>query len=338
MPNKNLVIVSNESIYVNNNKYFCDNVDIKSTVDGLSKLYNLIFLGRGSFQKRNFIINFKNIKVGLNIFSYLYNIFKTLNTNSNYLIISITPFTFFAFLILFLFRKKIFIYLRSNGFKEYEVILGKRWVWIYKIMYSLVLRKSHIISCQQDLVINRKFDLVTPSELDEKWLYPHKEALLEKVKLLYVGRIKIEKGIYSLIDIFNDLKIDSTLSIVGVGNRLTVNNSNIKFYGFENDITKLSKIYDEHNITILPSFTEGYPKVVLESLARSRPIIAFEEIIHISENRHGVFICKRNSESLSETIQFIIQNYSDIQKKISKNQLPEKKDFIKQISNILDKN
>jgi len=338
MSNKNLVVVSNESVYFNNNKYYCDNVDIKSSVDGLSKLYNLFFLGRASFQKRNFVINSTKINLGLNIFSYLYKIFKTFNTNSNYLIISITPYTFFAFLILFLFRKKIFIYLRSNGFKEYEVILGKRWVWIYKIMYSLILRKSHIISCQQDLVVNRKFDLVTPSELDEKWLSPHKEASVEKVKLLYVGRIKVEKGIYSLIDIFNDLKIDATLSIVGTGDRLTVNNGNIKLYGFENNITKLSKIYDDHNITILPSFTEGYPKVVLESLARSRPIIAFDEINHISENRQGVFICKRNSESLSKTIQFIIQNYSDIQKKISKNHLPEKKDFIKQISNILDKN
>ena len=34
-----LFIISNESIYENNSKYFCDNLDLKSTPEGLNKTF-----------------------------------------------------------------------------------------------------------------------------------------------------------------------------------------------------------------------------------------------------------------------------------------------------------
>ena len=54
------------------------------------------------------------------------------------------------------------------------------------------------------------------------------------------------------------------------------------------------KIYDEHNIFILPSFTEGHPMVLLEALSRRRPVIIFEDIEHVIGNKKGVFVAKRN--------------------------------------------
>ena len=39
----------------------------------------------------------------------------------------------------------------------------------------------------------------------------------------------------------------------------------------------LIKIYDSHDIFILPSFTEGHPMALLESLARNRPVIIFDD-------------------------------------------------------------
>ena len=55
----------------------------------------------------------------------------------------------------------------------------------------------------------------------------------------------------------------------------------------------LIKIYDNHNIFILPSFTEAHPKVIDESLARLRPVIIFEEIKHIIQNRKGNICCQK---------------------------------------------
>ena len=86
---------------------------------------------------------------------------------------------------------------------------------------------------------------------------------------------------------------------------------------------------------ILPSFTEGHPQVVLESLARKRPVIIFEEIKHIIGEKKGIFISKRNINSFSEKIEFVMKNYSNIQASMDQNRLPTKQEFISQISNIL---
>jgi glycosyltransferase involved in cell wall biosynthesis len=150
-----------------------------------------------------------------------------------------------------------------------------------------------------------------------------------------VGRIKVEKGVFSLFKIFDKMSIDAELSIVGNTKNLKLKNKKINFFGFKNTVSALIKTYDNHNITILPSFTEAHPKVVDESLARARPVIIFEEINHIIQNKYGVFVSKRNAKSLSETIDFIMRNYSNIQENMKKNKLPTKQEFISQITQIL---
>ena len=77
------------------------------------------------------------------------------------------------------------------------------------------------------------------------------------------------------------------------------NNKKINFFGFEHNASELIKTYDNHNITILPSFTEAHPKVVDESLARARPVIIFEEITHVIQNRYGLFVSKRKRQVIN---------------------------------------
>ena len=112
-------------------------------------------------------------------------------------------------------------------------------------------------------------------------------------------------------------------------------NKNIEFLGHGFDVKSLIRIYDDHNITILPSFTEGHPHVVDESLSRKRPVIIFEEIAHIVKDKKGIFVSKRNARSLTQTIEFIMNNYSNIQVAMEKNKLPTKQEFILQMSRIL---
>ena len=97
----------------------------------------------------------------------------------------------------------------------------------------------------------------------------------------------------------------------------------------------LINIYDKHNITVLPSFTEATPYVVDESLARKRPVIIFEDIEYIIRDKKGIFVSKRDLNSFSETANYIMENYKEIQKKMEKNVLPTKKGMIKQISDII---
>jgi len=334
---KELIIISKEKIYKKNGSFYCDNVDMKSIPEGLGKNIKVSIIAVKSKIERNHKIDLKEIRTASNIFEFLYSIFMTFKRKkANYLLISITPYSFFAYLLLFAFRKKIFVYLRSNGYEEYKAILGFFGSLIYHVMYSFVTFKSDIITCQKRLVKKKNYNLVFPSEIDINWTRNRTKPFISKPKLLYVGRLKVEKGIFSLLEIFDKITTDVELSILGKKENITIDNKKVNLIGFENNAQEIIKIYDNHNITILPSFTEAHPKVIDESLARMRPVIIFEEIAHIIQNRYGIFVSKRNAKPLLEVISFILSNYSNILAKMEKNKLPTKKKFISQMVKILN--
>jgi len=340
MSYKNLVILNNEKVFRENNTFYCDNLDLKIIPEGLNEYYKVQYIVRKSTKKGGQNIKLENIKVAPNIFKFIYFVYKTLKIpDANYLIVCITPYTFLSFLILYLFKKrKVFVYLFSSGHEEYKHILGRWSVWIYHFMYKIVTSNSKVIVCHERLFDKKKSHLVYISRLDEEWLKNHQNAPLDKIRFLYVGRMSHEKGIFQFLKMFNKIKLDSELSIVGDAKNKGAEDKNINFLGYIADPKSLINIYDKHNIMILPSFTEATPYVVDEALSRKRPVIIFEDISYIVRDKTGIFICKRNVESLLDTTNYIIKNYKEIQKSMEKNVLPTKKDMIKQISDIIKDN
>jgi len=336
---KNLNIITNEKIYFNKKFFFAENIDCPSIVDGLSKYFNIKVFGRKSHKiEKNLILKKKKIYLSNNIFNFIKNIILNINFNSSYtLIISITPYTFLAFFFINLFsKKKIYIYLRSDGFKEYEIILGKKFIILYKLMYNYIIYRSIIIACEKNLSLNESFHLVQPSEISKEWLLPKKKIYNPSFNFLYVGRLKIEKGIYYLVDLFNNLEKNKFfLKIVGQGQINSHLNSNIKILNYISKFSDLIKIYDTHSIFVLPSYTEAHPKVIDEALSRLLPVIIFEDIKHVVGNRKGIFVCKRNINNFIKMAEFIFKNYFNIVSDIKKNILPTKDKFISDLAKII---
>ncbi len=333
---KDLIIINNEKVFQENKNFYCDNLDLKILPEDLNNYYKVQYIVRSSDKKKDQKINLDNVKPSSNIFKFIYFIYKTFKfTDASYLLISITPYTFFSFLLLFLFRKKIFIYLFSSGHEEYKHILGGWAVWIYHFMYKLVTRHSKVIVCHERLYDKKKSQLVYISRLNDEWLANQKEVLLDKIRLLYVGRMSPEKGIFNFIKMFQKMELGAEFSIVGNTQNENIPNNNIKFFGYVADPKSLINIYDKHNITVLPSYTEATPYVVDESLARKRPVIIFEDIEYIIRNKKGIFVSKRDINSFIEKTKYIMKNYEEIQKNMEKNVLPTKKSMIKQISDII---
>ena len=332
-----LIIISNEKIFTNTDGDFCDNVDIKTIFEGMSKKFDIDAYCRHSLKKKIVKVNLNKIFFIKNILSFIKSIYKIITTkNKKILYISIHPFSFCFFIFISLFRNNSYVYLRSDGFKEYEIILGKKWTWVYKIMYSIITNSSKIISCHNSLGKGKNQILVNPSEIDNDWLKNIKEASLEYPQLLYVGRIKIEKGIHSLIKIIKKMNTKIQLTIIGNGeDKLQEEKSYMKLIPFLNKKEELIEYYDGNNIVILPSFTEAHPKIVDEALARSRPVIIFEEIKHIIGERKGIFVSQRNEESLKKTIFHVISNYKTIQNDIKQNKLPTKEKFLNELEQII---
>ena len=174
--------------------------------------------------------------------------------------------------------------------------------------------------------------------MDSVWLRQPKNTEIRNFKLLYVGRIRVEKGIFALSELIRN-KRDISLTIIGAeqGSSNKINQSNIKILPTQSNKTKLIKQYDDHNIFILPSFTEGHPMVLLESLARRRPVVIFDEIKHVIGDKKGIFISKRNFLSFLGTLNNIKKNYKKIQKEMRKNKLPTNKEFIEKFIKFKDK-
>ena len=234
-----------------------------------------------------------------------------------------------------MFSKKHFIYLRSDGYEEYKSILGFVGPIIYNLMFKIGTINAELISCRKHLLKNNKGFVVNPSQLNEKWFKDQIKINPNNIKLLYVGRLRVEKGIFSLLNILKGSNIELTIITAEKEDRLNQNNQNIKVINFENYNDSIIKFYDEHSIFILPSFTEAHPQVVDEALARERPVIIFKDIEHVKRDREGIFASDRNLKSLQETIHYINSNYEAIISKIKKNKLPIKKDFINELKKIL---
>ena len=76
--------------------------------------------------------------------------------------------------------------------------------------------------------------------------------------------------------------------------------------------------------------------VLLEALARRRPVIIFEDIKHVIGDKKGIFVSKRNFSNLLGMLNHIKKNYKKIQNEMRKNKLPTNKEYIESFVKYID--
>ena len=143
-----------------------------------------------------------------------------------------------------------------------------------------------------------------------------------KLHLLYLGEIKNAKGIY---DLLNVLKINKELfenklllrvgGIVVEGdiNAVIAENGLSSLVQFEGWVagTKKTECMEWADVYILPSYFEGLPMGILETMSYSQPVIStnvggIPEILHSHEN--GILIEPGNLEQMKNALLFFIEN------------------------------
>ncbi len=331
---KKLLIISNDKLHFNSNFIFSDYNDTINIIEGLSKKNYLNFISRKNITKGIY-----QAKVTLKSKLSLSEIKSIELKNQKICMISITPFNYLIFLIIIFFHNKVngFVILRSDGFREYETkygVIGKKF---YGILFKKILKylKPIVVTDKLSNLTNFNYYKIHPSEITEIWKKKLKKTKIDKARLIYIGRIKKEKGIFSLLKLVRDFSIDFKLSIVGQNKNKFLGTKNIKFYDETSSVKKIINYYDMNNIFILPSYTEGSPKVIYESLSRLRPVIVFKEISHVKKKLKGVFICSRDAKDLQRTIEYILKNYKKIQSEIKKNKILSRKKFQRDLIKII---
>lgn len=232
------------------------------------------------FNDNNFLLKiisyFKLVfKLLLNIYKFDY-IYIFYPGNLNYLVLFLS----------FLFNKKYGLYVR--GELNYKLPFLKHILSKANLIVTnnpIILKELLIYNDNSKMIISYKKlgneIPVLPNKFEKKSI-----SLNSPFNLLFVGRIEVRKGVIELIDACKLLiknKINFKLVLVGGGelyesiknnikNDLILN-SHIELVGLINDPERMKSYYLNSDVFVFPSHTEGFPRVIFDSMLYNLPII-----------------------------------------------------------------
>lgn len=161
---------------------------------------------------------------------------------------------------------------------------------------------------------------------------PEKPSLLNKKRLISVGRLSPEKGFMDLLKMYLILHKnypDWTLDIIGDGVEKQKMLKFIKDHNLEDSVILhgfrekeyIDKLLHESSLYLLTSFTESFGIVLIEAMSHGVPCIAFNsaegarELIYSGKN--GYLIKNRSYRAFLKKVKDLIEN-KDERKRIGK--------------------
>ena len=166
----------------------------------------------------------------------------------------------------------------------------------------------------------------------------NKREINKKLKLIFVGRPILSKGIQYLIQVLNQIDFPWEIEIAGsipekpfeISEKLNffLKDQRCKFLGQISNQNLLEKMRNSH-IFILPSLYEGYGHVLLEAMSCGLPIITTENTGGLDFIKNGVngFITPiRDVKKTKEILQKIYQD-EEYRISVSENSLLTAKDL-----------
>jgi glycosyltransferase involved in cell wall biosynthesis len=189
------------------------------------------------------------------------------------------------------------------------------------LAYQRFVRRNRLVQIPNAVRLD-DFKSIRSKNFDEKIL-----------KVVYIGRLIVQKGIMDVIEAFKILKDDAAilkirLDIAGSGVdeemlKRKVEKWNLKgkivFHGPIKGMEKL-KFWQEAHIFAFPTYyKEGLPYAVLESLCSGTPLITTMVAgvpDAVKQNMNGLFVKTESPDNVAEALKFLEKN-RDLLKKMS---------------------
>lgn len=225
------------------------------------------------------------------------------------------------------FRKKVILYMHAADFEAFfqESKHPENILEIIKLCDVLVVLsqswKQYFVKIgiadNKIVILN---NIVSPPIIKEV------ESKSARIKLLFLGEIGKRKGVYDLLDVLNankhyyhdkiELRIGGNLEEDKLKQTLLKYGLN-EFVTFEGWISGEKKIdcLNWADIFVLPSYNEGLPIAILESMSYGVPVIStnvggIPEILH--NHKNGILITPGNLEEIDSSIRYFINNKEKI--------------------------
>lgn len=159
-------------------------------------------------------------------------------------------------------------------------------------------------------------------------------------RLLYVGRLDYKKGVAVLLQALAKLRdqgLRAQLDIAGSGpdreefERLAREldlSREVSFLGFIKMGPELWRIYGEHDILVLPSFTEGIPKAIIEAFANGLAVVATRVggIPDLVGPENGLLVPPHDVESLAQALGELLRD-ADRCSRLARNNVREARNY-----------
>lgn len=247
-------------------------------------------------------------------------------------------------------------YFRKNFFQSFfrkirSDIQNQRLKYICKNSQGIILVNSKSLKKTWGKILDFAPQLINTSSISNKYICSYKNTknkIENPCNLLFVGRICFDKGIRELLNALKVLNMSKhktyLLKLVGpVGD---LNGSTINDFIYDNKVEKyveyhgsiqfgpkLFEYYKKSDIYILPSYHEGMPKTIWESMANGTPVIAskidgIED--NFSDNENLIFIKPRSVSSIVSAVQKI-NNSNSLFLKLIKNGIAKSKNFTSEV-------
>ena len=226
-----------------------------------------------------------------------------------------------------MFNKKVVYHQHAGEFQDYynQSAYKKQIVNIINRCDKLVVLSQSWESFYLNIGVPKQKIVVLNNIVTPPISVPERQAD-GKLHLLYLGEIKKAKGIYDLLnvltinkEVFKDKILFRVGGIVVEGdiNAVIAENDLSSFVTFEGWVagTQKTECLEWADVYILPSYFEGLPISILETMSYSHPVIAtnvggIPEIIHSCEN--GILIEPGNLEQMKAALLFFVENTEKI--------------------------
>ena len=250
----------------------------------------------------------------------------------------------FLIIISKLFNKRALVYWHGWEVSFEERIVQNIWLRFY-FNYTFLRADGHIVLGSvfkdklKNLGINGQRVIIESNTADDYFINSDEEACLKSIevsrliKVLFIARIEIEKGIYIAIDAINLLKhqYDIELLVAGDGNELnnvklyteSLGLTNVRFLGQIKGDSK-HQIFLESDVLLFPTVhAEGMPISIIEAMMYGLPIISRRVggiPDWVIERENGFLLDSKEPEDFARVINELLKEPSNFQR-ISQNNL-----------------
>ncbi|MEN6473026.1 MAG: glycosyltransferase family 4 protein [Syntrophaceae bacterium] len=144
-----------------------------------------------------------------------------------------------------------------------------------------------------------------------------------RTNICYIGRVTPQKGIHVLIEavamlsktipnitiyVVGDFNVSQNSYMSTINRLIDSSGLDVRFTGFRTDALEILSLMD---LFVLPSFSEGFPRTIMEAMALGKPVIstAVGGITEFLKDDNKIIIVPPgDSEALAEAIRVLLNN------------------------------